>query len=275
MSDIKIAVVGCSGRMGVTLLRQITDTEGCAIIGGSEAPGHAAIGTDIGEIAGLGSLGISVVEDPLELFAHADAVLDFTVPAASVTHAAFAAQARIVLVMGTTGFSPEQDKEIEAAARHATIIRAGNMSIGVNLMATLVRRMARVLDPDFDIEILEMHHRHKVDAPSGTALLLGEAAAEGRGVNLDDVADRGRDGQTGARKSGDIGFAVLRGGAVIGDHSVIFASDNERIEITHKAEDRGIFAHGALKAVQWGYNGGTGRGPGLFSMVDVLGLDDS
>jgi 4-hydroxy-tetrahydrodipicolinate reductase len=210
-------------------------------------------------------------DDALSIIKDADALIDFSVPAASVEFAGLAAQARIVHVIGTTGLSEEEENRISAAARHATIIKAGNMSLGVNLLASLVRQAARALDPSWDIEVVEMHHRHKVDAPSGTALLLGEAAAEGRNITLKDNAERGRDGITGARKEGAIGFAALRGGSVIGEHEVIFAGPSERIVLSHIAEDRGIFARGALKAAMWGQ----GRGPGLFNMADVLGLNSS
>ena len=204
-------------------------------------------------------------------FAKVDAVLDFTVPAASVEFAGLAANARIVHVLGTTGLTPADDVKIRAASHHATIIRSGNMSLGVNLLAALTRKVAEALDPDFDIEILEMHHRHKIDAPSGTALMLGKAAADGRGVKLDDTSVRVRDGHTGERRRGDIGFATLRGGSVVGEHTVIFAADGEVIELTHRAADRGIFARGAVKAALWGH----GKPPGLYSMADVLGIDAS
>jgi 4-hydroxy-tetrahydrodipicolinate reductase len=210
-------------------------------------------------------------DDALAIIKDADALIDFSVPSASVEFAGLAAQARIVHVIGTTGFLDADEARIAAASRHATIIKAGNMSLGVNLLASLVRQAARALDPSWDIEIVEMHHRHKVDAPSGTALLLGEAAAEGRGISLKDHSERGRDGQTGARAEGAIGFAALRGGSVVGDHQVIFATESERITLGHIAEDRAIFARGALRAAIWGQ----GKGPGLFNMADVLGLDSS
>jgi 4-hydroxy-tetrahydrodipicolinate reductase len=209
-----------------------------------------------------------VTDDPLELFTRVEGVLDFTTPRASVDYAALAAQARIVHVIGTTGFTPEHEAKIAAAARHATIVKAGNMSLGVNLLVALAERVARALDEDFDIEVLEMHHRHKVDAPSGTALMLGEAAARGRGIDLASRSVRVRDGHTGARAPGDIGFATLRGGSVVGEHTVMFATEGERIELTHKAADRAIFARGAVKAALWA----RGREPGLYSMRDVLGL---
>ena len=268
MDDYQIAVVGCAGRMGRMLVRCIQETEGCQVAGGTETSGGDAIGRDIGELAGLGPLGIPVIDDPVELFAKAEAVVDFTTPAATVAHAELAAQARVAHIVGTTGLDPEQEAEVERAARHTAVVRAANMSLGVNLLQAVVERVARALDTDYDIEVLEMHHRHKVDAPSGTALALGRAAAAGRGVDLDLVAQRVRDGHTGARRRGDIGFATLRGGDVAGEHTVIFAAEGERIELGHRATTREVFARGAVKAALWT----RGREPGLYSMMDVLGL---
>jgi 4-hydroxy-tetrahydrodipicolinate reductase len=233
-----------------------------------ERPGAAELGDDAGVLAGLPELGVRVSDDAVAAFAAADGVLDFTAPAASVAFASLAAQARIVHIIGTTGLSAEDHAAIDAAARHAVIVQSGNMSLGVNLLAALVERAAAALDTRFDIEVLEMHHRHKVDAPSGTALLLGQAAAAGRGVDLDAKAVRVRDGHTGARPEGAVGFAALRGGSVVGEHTVIFAGPGERIELAHRAEDRTIFARGALEAALWG----RGRKPGRYTMADVLGL---
>lgn len=268
MADMRIAIMGAGGRMGRELTRVVHATPGCVVAGATEAPGSELIGRDVGEVAGLEPLGVAVSDEPLELFTRIDGVLDFTTPAASVAYAALAAQARIVHVIGTTGFTPQDEAKIAAAARHATIVKAGNMSLGVNLLVALTERVAAALDEDFDIEILEMHHRHKVDAPSGTALMLGEAAAKGRGVPLAERSVRVRDGHTGARRRGDIGFAVLRGGSVVGEHCVILAADGERLELSHKAADRAIFARGAVKAALWA----RGRSQGLYSMRDVLGL---
>ncbi|MEM1163286.1 MAG: 4-hydroxy-tetrahydrodipicolinate reductase, partial [Pseudomonadota bacterium] len=194
----------------------------------------------------------------------------FTSPAATVAHAGLAAQARLTHVIGTTGMEEEHFEELALAAAHCRIIRAGNMSLGVNLLTVLTKKVAAALDADFDIEVLEWHHHHKVDAPSGTALMLGEAAAEGRGVDLKDTADRGRDGITGARRRGDIGFAALRGGDIVGEHDVVFAGMGERIKLSHIASDRMIFARGAVKAALWGRD----KGPGQYSMLDVLGLGE-
>ncbi len=268
MSECRIAVMGAAGRMGLELVRTVTAAAGCRVVGGIEQAGSKAVGQDIGLLAGLGEMGVKITSDPLELIARCDAILDFTVPAATIEFAGLAANARIVHVIGTTGLEDQHEAAIKAAARHATIIKSGNMSLGVNLLVALTRKVAEALDEDFDIEVLEMHHRHKVDAPSGTALMLGEAAAKGRKIALKERSVRVRDGQTGARRRGDIGFATLRGGNVVGEHTVLFATDGELIELTHRATDRGIFARGAVKAAQWGH----GKGPGLFAMSDVLGL---
>lgn len=265
---MKLAVVGAAGRMGRELVKAVVAAEGVTLAGAIEAKGAPAVGRDAGDVAGIGATGVPITDDALEVFARVDGVLDFTVPQATVVFAGLAANARIVHVIGTTGCSAEDDAKIKAAARHATIIKAGNMSLGVNLLVELTKKIAAALDEDFDVEVLEMHHRMKVDAPSGTALMLGQAAADGRGVALGEKSVRSRDGQTGARRRGDIGFATLRGGSVIGEHTVMFASDSERIEITHKASDRGLFTKGAIKAALWG----RGKGPGLYSMKDVLGL---
>ena len=270
MADMRLVVVGAAGRMGRTIIRLIAETDGIVLSGALEQAGSPALGEDASLLAGCPPRGVAISDDALALVVAADGIIDFSTPATSVALAALAAQARIVHVIGTTGFAPDDLARIRAAARHATIVRSGNMSLGVNLLAALVRRAAKALGEDFDVEIVEMHHRKKVDAPSGTALLLGEAAAEGLGVTLEEAAVRGRDGITGTRQSRTIGFAALRGGTVVGDHSVIFAGESERIELSHKAEDRAIFARGALKAAMWA----SGRKPGLYAMADVLGLDD-
>jgi len=269
MSAMNLVVVGAAGRMGRTLIRTIAETPGAHLSAAIERAGSPDLGKDAGELAGLGANGIAIGDDPLPAFAKADGVLDFTTPSSSVEFSGYAAQARIVHVIGTTGCSAEDDARIAAAARHATIVKSGNMSLGVNLLAALVEQAARALPAeDFDIEILEMHHRHKVDAPSGTALLLGQAAAAGREIDLDANSVRVRDGHTGARETGAIGFATLRGGSVVGEHSVILAGAGERITLAHQADERAIFARGAVKAALWA----NGRKPGLYSMRDVLGL---
>ncbi|MGO4438374.1 4-hydroxy-tetrahydrodipicolinate reductase [Rhizobium sp. RAF56] len=271
MSDgaMKLVVVGAAGRMGQTLIRMIPSMEGVTLHAAVGREGSPFIGKDAGEIAGLGPIGVAISSDPLSAFLHADGVIDFTAPATTVAFAGLAAQARIVHIIGTTGCSEDDEAKIEAAARHARIVKSGNMGLGVNLLGVLVEQAARALaQDDWDIEVLEMHHRHKVDAPSGTALLLGQAAAKGRGINLRDHSVRARDGHTGARPLGTIGFATLRGGSVVGDHSVIFAGEGERVTLSHSAGDRSLFARGAIKAALWARD----KKPGLYSMLDVLGL---
>ena len=266
-----IVITGASGKMGQMLIREVLASDACHLVGAIERDGHAWVGQDIGIAMGGAEVGVPVTSDALEAFAKAQAVIDFTTPASTLAFAGLAAQARAVHVIGTTGLSKEDLTKINAAARHAVVVRAGNMSLGVNLLVQLTKRVAAALDEDFDIEVIEAHHHHKVDAPSGTALMLGEAAAEGRGVSLADVSDRGRDGITGARKRGDIGFAVVRGGDIVGEHDVVFAAPGERITLRHMATDRAIFARGALKAALWGQD----KSPGEYDMVDVLGLNSA
>jgi 4-hydroxy-tetrahydrodipicolinate reductase len=269
MNSMGLVVVGAAGRMGQALIRAVHETTGAHLAGAIERRGSEHIGKDAGMLAGVGPLEVPISDDPLPVFAKADGVLDFTAPAASVEFAGYAAQAHIVHVIGTTGCSVEDDARIVAAARHARIVKSGNMSLGINLLAVLVEQAARALGPeDFDIEVLEMHHKHKVDAPSGTAILLGEAAAAGREIDLPPHAVRVRDGHTGPRPAGAIGFATLRGGSVVGDHSVILAGPGERITLSHHAEDRSLFARGAVKAALWARDKKTG----LYSMRDVLGF---
>lgn len=268
MTWMRLVVVGASGRMGRMLIKTITETAGCMLVGAVDHAQSSHLGEDAGTLAGLPPLGVVLTDDPLPLLAACDGVLDFTAPAASTAYAALAAQARIVHVIGTTGLQESDFARLHAASRHSRIVQSGNMSLGVNLLAGLVRKTAETLGEDFDIEILEMHHKMKVDAPSGTALLLGEAAAEGRDIALKDKAVRSRDGHTGARAPGTIGFATLRGGTVVGEHSVIFAGPSERLELVHRAEDRGIFARGAVRAALWAFE----KKPGFYTMADVLGL---
>ena len=269
MSDLPgFVVVGASGRMGQMLVREVVASPAARLVAALERPGHDWLGQDVGEKCGLGVIGVPVTDDPLAAMAQAQAVLDFTAPQVTTDIADLAAQARAVHVIGTTGLSDADLERISRAARHAIIVRAGNMSLGVNLLMQLTQKVAAALDEDFDIEIVEAHHRHKVDAPSGTALMLGEAAAKGRGVSLARVADRGRDGITGERVPGHIGFSAIRGGDVVGEHDVIFAGAGERIVLRHLATDRAIFARGALKAALWGQ----GQKPGEYDMIDVLGL---
>lgn len=263
-----IVITGASGRMGQMLIQTVLQSDKARLVGAVERAGHDWVGQDVGTAMGGAAVGVAVTDDPLEAFAKAQAVIDFTAPEATIAFSKLAAQARAVHVIGTTGMTEDQIAQLEPASRHATIIRAGNMSLGVNLLVQLTKKVAAALDEDFDIEVIEAHHHHKVDAPSGTALMLGEAAAEGRGVTLSEVSDSGRDGITGARKRGDIGFSAIRGGDIVGEHDVLFAAAGERIVLRHMATDRAIFARGALKAALWGQ----GKAPGEYDMLDVLGL---
>ncbi|MFW8635929.1 4-hydroxy-tetrahydrodipicolinate reductase [Cribrihabitans pelagius] len=263
-----IVITGASGRMGQMLMKTVLESGKATLAGAVERPGHEWVGRDAGEMMGGQPVGVTVSDDAAAAFAGAQAVIDFTAPEATLAFSKLAAKAGAVHVIGTTGMSAEQIAGLAPAAKKTAIVRAGNMSLGVNLLVQLTKKVAAALDEDFDIEVIEGHHRHKVDAPSGTALMLGEAAAEGRGVRLEDVRDSGRDGITGARKRGDIGFAAIRGGDIVGEHDVLFAAAGERIVLRHLATDRAIFARGALKAALWGQ----GKTPGEYDMVDVLGL---
>ncbi|UGY18761.1 MULTISPECIES: 4-hydroxy-tetrahydrodipicolinate reductase [Bradyrhizobium] len=270
MADMRLIVAGAGGRMGRTLTRVISETPGAVLVGALEAPGSELLGKDAGVLAGLPANGVALSADLWSMSAGADGILDFTVPAATIANVAIAAERGLVHVIGTTGMSQSDDAVIRSVTDRAIVVKSGNMSLGVNLLAALVKRVAQSLDQSFDIEILELHHKSKIDAPSGTALMLGEAAAAGRKIALDQHWARGRDGLTGARRAGDIGFASLRGGTAAGDHSVIFAGPSERITLSHHAEDRALFAQGALKAALWAH----GKKPGMYSMADVLGLSD-
>ncbi|NUB46422.1 4-hydroxy-tetrahydrodipicolinate reductase [Fertoebacter nigrum] len=271
MTDLPgIVITGASGRMGQMLIRTVLASDRARLVGCVERAGHAWVGRDVGEAMGGAAVGVVATDDPLEAFARAQAVLDFTAPAATVEFAALAAQARAVHVIGTTGLEAEHLHKIAWAAHHAVIVRAGNMSLGVNLLVQMTKKVAQALDADWDVEVVEAHHRRKVDAPSGTALMLGQAAADGRGVDLAAVRDAGRDGITGVRRLGDIGFSSIRGGDIVGEHDVIFAADGERVVLRHIATDRSVFARGALRAALWGQ----GQKPGEYDMLDVLGLSE-
>lgn len=270
MSAVKIGVVGAAGRMGRTLIEEICGTEGAQLAGASERPGHESVGQDAGTLAGVKPLGIKIAAKPEAVFKAADVVIDFTTPAATVAHAELAAKHGAALVIGTTGIEPPDATKIRLAGRAVPIVWAPNMSMAVNVLMAITARVAKTLGPDYDIEILEMHHRHKVDAPSGTALGLGRAAAAGRGVVFDEVSQRARDGITGPRMKGAIGFGALRGGDVVGDHTVIFAGEGERLELVHKASSRKIYSRGAVRAAIWLQ----GKKPGVYDMTDVLGLKD-
>ena len=270
MSELKVAIAGAGGRMGAANIRAVTATPGIAVYSAFERPGSAAIGRDAGEYAGIDKLGVVIGDDPEAAVAGADAIIDFTGPAVSVMLAELAAQRGMIDIIGTTGCSKEEDWAIaKSGSAGARIVKTGNFSLGVNMLAGLVRQVARSL-PDYDIEVLEMHHNRKVDAPSGTALMLGKAAADGRGIDFDANAVRSREGHTGARVPGNIGFATLRGGNVIGEHTVMFVGDTERIEIVHRATDRGMFAAGAVRAALWARD----QPPGFYDMADVLGFKE-
>jgi 4-hydroxy-tetrahydrodipicolinate reductase len=268
MPDIRVGIMGCGGRMGRMLVAEVHATPNCVLAGGAEAAGSAFLGRDIGELAGIGTAGMLATDDVSSVASASDVLIDFTTPEASVTNARIAAQRSTALVIGTTGLDAVQAVAIEAAAKLVGIVWAPNMSPAVTMLMGFVAEAARGLGEDYDIEVLEMHHKHKVDAPSGTALALGHSAAFGRGIDLAAHSQRVRDGHTGPRKPGDIGFATLRGGDVAGDHTVIFAGDGERLELTHRASNRRVFARGALRAARWV----VGKKPGLYGMRDVLGL---
>ena len=270
MSELKVAIAGAGGRMGAANIRAVTATPGIAVYSAFERPGSAAIGRDAGEYAGIDKLGVVIGDDPEAAVAGADAIIDFTGPAVSVMLSELAADRGLVDIIGTTGCSKEEDWAIaKAGSAGARIVKTGNFSLGVNILMGLVRQAAAAL-PDYDVEVLEMHHNRKVDAPSGTALMLGRAAAEARGVAFEPNAVLSREGQTGARTRGTIGFAALRGGNVIGEHTVLFAGETERIEITHRASDRGMFAAGAVRAALWAKD----QPPGFYDMADVLGFKE-
>lgn len=270
-APMKIAITGVSGRMGRMLVETIDASVTCEVVAAVERTGHDWIGRDLGDVLGGPSRGIAVTDDANAALSMAEALIDFTAPAATIAFAEAAAKVGAVHVIGTTGMNAGEIAQVDAFTDRAVIVRAGNMSLGVNLLVQLTKRVAKALDDDYDIEVVEAHHNQKVDAPSGTALMLGEAAAEGRGVKLDDVSDRTRDGITGARRKGDIGFAAIRGGDIIGEHDVMFAAPGERIILRHVASDRSVFARGALKAALWA----RGRAPGAYDMLDVLGLKDA
>jgi 4-hydroxy-tetrahydrodipicolinate reductase len=270
---MKIAVAGAAGRMGQMLVREIARTEDCTLAGALEGAGSNAIGREAGEVAGVGTShrslkGVKIVSDLGAALANADAVIDFTVPAATVAHAKAAAEMGVAMVIGTTGLDPQQTAAVHEAAKKIPILWAANMSIGINILLSLVEKTAAMLDPSYDIEVLEMHHRHKIDAPSGTALALGRAAAAGRQVKIEDVWRKSRDGHTGARPTGEIGFATLRGGEEVGVHTVMFAAAGERLELNHRAFSRETYASGAVRSALWLQ----GKSPGLYGMKDVLGL---
>jgi len=261
--DLKVGVLGCLGRMGQAIIQSVQKTEGLVLAAGADIPAHPKVGSVIE------GTDVTVTGNAIDAFKDVDVVIDFTPPGNTAVHAGFAAETGTALIVGTTGFSSADDKSLDQAASAATIVQAGNFSLGVNLLKALTKQVAASLGTDWDIEIVEMHHKHKVDAPSGTAVMLGESAAEGRGASLESLRTPAREGITGERAEGSIGFSALRGGSVIGEHDVIFASSSERITLSHKAENRALFADGAVRAALWT----SGKGPGRYSMMDVLGLE--
>lgn len=263
-----IAITGVAGRMGHALATRVVGEGAWRLSGALARAGHDWVGRDLGEVLGGSASGVTVVDDPAEALKDARAVVDFSTPAATVAVSRAAAASGVAHVIGTTGLGSDDLTQIARAARRIPVVRAGNMSLGVNLLARLTARVAAILGPDYDIEIVEAHHRHKVDAPSGTALMLGEAAAAGRGRRLSDVEVRGRDGETGPRAPGAIGFAAIRGGDIVGEHDVVFAAPGERLVLRHVATDREIFIRGALHAARWALNEKAGE----YDMMDVLGL---
>ena len=265
---MRIGVVGAGGRMGRRLCAAVDRSDAAALIGATLRPGDPALGQDVAAVIGGAARGVALSDDPVALFRDADAVLDFTTPPACIAHAALAAQAQAVHVIGVTGLDAAQEAALDRCAGHTPLVVAPNMSLGVNLLLALAERAAAALPADFDIEIFEIHHNRKVDAPSGTALGLGRAVAAGRAVDLDAQARRTRDGVIGPRPQGEIGFSTARGGGVIGDHTVFFCAQGERIELTHRAADRDIYAEGALRAALWA----RGQPPGRYGMRHVLGL---
>lgn len=268
MGTVKIGIMGVAGFMGRMIAKQVHLAAGAELAGGTVLKGSAEEGIEIARLAGFDGASPKTTSDAAEVFAASDVVIDFTIPEVTVAHAALAASAGTAFVVGTTGLNKDQEAELAEAAKKIPLVYAPNMSLGVNLLFDLVKKVAAALDESFDIEIVEMHHKRKIDAPSGTALGLGKAAAAGRGVTLDEKGVLSREGVTGPREAGQIGFATLRGGDVVGEHTVIFAGPSERIELTHKATSREIFASGAVKAAIWA----SGRKPGLYAMSDVLGL---
>lgn len=268
---VKIAVTGAAGRMGKTLIEAVNLAEGCELSAAIERPESSLIGADAGELAGLGKMGVAIVGDIRQVVDQFDVLIDFTAPVATLANAVACAAAGKGMVIGTTGFDEAQKAQLTEAIGPIAVCQASNFSTGVNLCFTLLDMAARVLGDEVDIEVYEAHHRHKVDAPSGTALSMGQVVADALGRDLDRVAVYGREGQTGARERDTIGFATVRAGDIVGDHTVMFCADGERVEITHKASSRMSFARGAARAATWL----SGQAAGRYDMQDVLGLKPS
>ncbi|RMM00248.1 4-hydroxy-tetrahydrodipicolinate reductase [Pseudomonas amygdali pv. eriobotryae] len=264
----RIAVVGAAGRMGKTLIEAVQQAPGAGLTAAIDRPDSTLVGADAGELAALGRIGVPLSGDLAKVADEFDVLIDFTHPSVTLKNLAFCRKAGKAMIIGTTGFSAEEKQRLVEAGKDIPIVFAANFSVGVNLCLKLLDTAARVLGDEVDIEITEAHHRHKVDAPSGTALRMGEVVASALGRDLEKVAVYGREGQTGARDRQTIGFATIRAGDVVGEHTVLFAADGERVEITHKASSRMTFAKGAVRAAMWL----DGKAPGLYDMQDVLGL---
>ena len=265
---MKIGIAGCAGRMGQMLIKEVLDNPNTQLTSATEAPNNYALGRDPGLLVGSASTGLTIKDNPAEMFSNSDAVIDFTAPKITLMHAQLACKTNTALIVGTTGFQPSQQTKLEAFCKNTFIFQAANFSIGVNLLMGLSEQVGALLGNEYDAEIIEMHHKNKVDAPSGTALALGQAVAKGRGVKLDHVIEPVRLGITGVRKPGGIGFVALRGGSVIGEHTVMFAADGERIELTHKASERNIYSTGAVRAALWSQS----KGNGFYGMPEMLGF---
>lgn len=268
MTEVAVGIVGSGGRMGRMLVQAVHAQAGCVLVAASEKEESDLIDRDAGDVAGVGPLGVPIVGAAAPLFQPGRVVIDFTRPEVTLSHMDHAVAAGVPLVIGTTGFDADGRDKIAQAARHLPIVLAPNFSVGVNLMFRVAAEVARVLGDAYDIEIIEAHHRHKVDAPSGTALGLGQAITQAIGRSLDEVAIYGREGVTGERDRQTVGFSTIRGGDIVGDHTALFAGDGERLEITHRASSRIVFARGAVRAALWVH----GRAPGLYDMGNVLGL---
>ncbi len=266
----KVAIVGAAGRMGRNLVTACQEHAELTVGAATERSGSSLIGADAGELAGVGNIGVAIVDELSSVTDQFDVLIDFTSIEATLAHLEICRKAGRAIVIGTTGFSAEQKQQIEAAAKEIPVVFAPNMSVGVNLCLKLLDMAARVMGNEVDIEVIEAHHRHKVDAPSGTALRMGEVVAEALGRNLDECAVYGREGQTGERPRGEIGFETIRAGDIVGEHTVMFADIGERVEITHKASSRMTFANGAARAAAWLSD----KNAGLYDMQDVLGLKD-
>lgn len=267
-SSVAIGVAACAGRMGRAILAAVLEDAGCRLAGASQYPDHATVGADAGTLAGRAAAGVAVAADPAAMMAAADTVIDFSTPAATMAHLAAALEAGTPLCVGTTGLDAGQRLALREAGAHIPVLLAPNMSVGATLLTEYTRRLAAILGEDYDIEILGLQHRHKVDAPSGTALALARAAAEGRGLDPESIGATPRDGHTGARPGGQIGMATVQGGTMLGEHTAIFAGPGERLELAHRPAHRGVYGKGAVRAARWL----AGQEPGFYGMRDVLAL---